>query len=442
MKTVEKIERKLPVLKTRKRVAAYARVSMESERMQHSLSAQVSYYSALIQKNPEWEYAGVFADYGISGTGTKKREEFNRMLAECEAGNIDIILTKSIQRFARNTVDLLNTVRHLKDLGIEVRFEKENINGMFLQGQSPFQIARTLTEEGIPSPGGKDHWNPSNIKSILTNEKYKGDALLQKTFTVDFLTKKKKTNEGEIPQYYVKDNHEAIIDPETFEMVQTLMATRKKGRNRKSSVSIFSSKVKCGDCGSWYGPKVWHSNDAYRKVIWQCNHKFDGEKCATPTLTEDEIKELFLRAANQVIDQKEQFIAIYDQVLSRSLDTTALESELSDLEAEINIAAELIEDCIKENAHVALDQAEYQKRYDALVARFDKANARHTEVTDLIAERMARKHQIETYLQELRDREPLTEFRETDWLAMVDYITVHSKKDIRVTFKDGTEIKA
>lgn len=143
-----------------------------------------------------------------------------------------------------------------------------------------------------------------------------------------------------------------------------------------------------------------------------------------------------------MIDQKEQFIAIYDQVLSRSLNTTALESELSDLEAEINIAAELIEDCIKENAYVALDQDEYQKRYDALVARFDKAKARHTEVTDLIAERMARKHQIEAYLKNLRSREPLTEFRETDWLAMVDYITVHSKKDIRVTFKDGTEIKA
>ena len=182
--------------------------------------------------------------------------------------------------------------------------------------------------------------------------------------------------------------------------------------------------------------------DAYRKVIWQCNHKFDGQKCATPTLTEDEIKELFLRAANQVIDQREQFIAIYEQVLSRSLDTTALESELTDLEAEINIAAELIEECIKENAHVALDQAEYQKRYDGLVSRFDKAKARHTEVTDLIAERMARKHQIESYLNELRNREPLTEFRETDWLAMVDFITVHSKKDIRVTFKDGTEIKA
>lgn len=437
------------------------------------------------------------------------------MVADALDGKIDLIITKSVSRFARNTVDSLTTIRKLKEHNVEVYFEKENIwtfdskgellltimsslaqeesrsisenctwgqrkrfadgkvtvpfkrflgydmgsdhnlvvnpeqaklvkriYGMFLQGQSPFQIARTLTEEGIPSPGGKDHWNPSNIKSILTNEKYKGDALLQKSFTVDFLTKKKKTNEGEIPQYYVKDNHEAIIDPETFEMVQTLMTTRTKGRNRKSSVSIFSSKVKCGDCGSWYGPKVWHSNDAYRKVIWQCNHKFDGQKCATPTLTEDEIKELFLRAANQVIDQKEQFIAIYDQVLSRSLDTTALESELSDLEAEINIAAELIEECIKENAHVALDQDEYQKRYDALVARFDKAKARHTEVTDLIAERMARKHQIEAYLKNLRSRESLTEFRETDWLAMVNYITVHSKKDIWVTFKDGNEIKA
>ena len=142
-----------------------------------------------------------------------------------------------------------------------------------------------------------------------------------------------------------------------------------------------------------------------------------------------------------MIDQKDQFISVYEQVLSKSLDTRSLERELSELEAEINIAAELIEECIKENAHVALDQADYQKRYDALVARFDKAKARHAEVTDLITEHTARKHQIETYLQELRDREPLTEFRETDWLAMVDYTTVHSRDDIRVTFKDGMEIK-
>lgn len=500
--------------KKKRRVAAYARVSTDHEEQLTSYEAQVDYYTNYIKGRDDWEFVGVYTDEGITGTNTKKREGFKRMVADALAGKIDLIITKSVSRFARNTVDSLTTIRSLKEHNVECYFEKENIwtfdgkgellltimsslaqeesrsisenctwgqrkrfadgkvtvpfkrflgydmgpdhnlvinpeqaklvkriYGMFLQGQSPFQIARILTEEGILSPGGKNHWNPSNIKSILTNEKYKGDALLQKSFTVDFLTKKKKANEGEIPQYYVKDNHEAIIDPETFEMVQTLMATRKRGWNRKSSVSIFSSKIKCGDCGSWYGPKVWHSNDAYRKTIWQCNHKFDGQKCATPTLTEEEIKELFLRAANQVIDQKDQFISVYEQVLSKSLDTRSLERELSELEAEINIAAELIEECIKENSHVALDQAGYQKRYDALVARFDKAKARHAEVTDLITEHTARKHQIETYLQELRDREPLTEFRETDWLAMVDYTTVHSRDDIRVTFKDGMEIK-
>ena len=505
-----------PINSTKKRrVAAYARVSTDNEEQLTSYEAQVDYYTNYIKGRDDWEFAGVYTDEGITGTNTKKREGFKSMVADALDGKIDLIITKSVSRFARNTVDSLTTIRKLKENSIEVYFEKENIwtfdgkgellltimsslaqeesrsisenctwgqrkrfadgkvtvpfnrflgydrgpdgnlvvnqeqaklvqriYGMFLQGRSPFQIAAALTKEGIPSPGGKDHWNASNIRSILTNEKYKGDALLQKSYTVDFLTKKKKMNEGEIPQYYVRDNHEAIIPPETFEMVQTLMATRKKGKNRLSSVSIFSSKIKCADCGSWYGPKVWHSNDAYRKVIWQCNHKFEGEKCGTPTLTEDKIKELFLRAANKVVDQKEQFIAIYEQVLMKSLDTTALESELSELEAEINIAAELIEDCINENAHVALDQTEYQKRYDALVARFDKANGRQTEVTDLIAERKARKHQIESYLNELRGREPLTEFRDTDWLAMVDYITVHSKKDIRVTFKDGTEIKA
>ncbi len=225
-------------------------------------------------------------------------------------------------------------------------------------------------------------------------------------------------------------------------MVQTLMATRKKGGTARAR-SVFSpARSSAATAAAGTARRSGTATTPTGRSSGNAIISLKVRKCATPTLTEDEIKELFLRAANQVIDQKEQFIAIYEQVLSRSLDTTALESELSDLEAEINIAAELIEECIKENAHVALDQAEYQKRYDGLVSRFDKAKARHTEVTDLIAERMARKHQIESYLNELRNREPLTEFRETDWLAMVDFITVHSKKDIRVTFKDGTEIKA
>ena len=158
MKTVEKISDNRPVLPKKKRVAAYARVSVESERMRHSLSAQVSYYSSLIQSNPDWEYAGVFADYGISGTGTKARTEFNRMLWECEKGNIDIILTKSIQRFARNTVDLLNTVRRLKSLGIEVRFEKEQIHSLSGEGELMLSILASFAQEESRSISENCKW--------------------------------------------------------------------------------------------------------------------------------------------------------------------------------------------------------------------------------------------------------------------------------------------
>ena len=158
MRTIRKIERSIPNLKQRKKVAAYARVSMESERMHHSLSAQVSYYSSLIQKNPDWEYAGVYADYGISGTGMKKWQEFLWMLEDAEAGKIDIILTKSIQRFARNTVDLLRTVRHLKELGVEVWFEKENIHTMSGDGELMMTILASFAQEESRSISENVRW--------------------------------------------------------------------------------------------------------------------------------------------------------------------------------------------------------------------------------------------------------------------------------------------
>lgn len=158
MRKISKIERTEPLLKPRKKVAAYARVSMESERLMHSLSAQVSYYSALIQKNPEWEYAGVYADNGISGTGTAKRSEFNRMLADCESKKIDIILCKSISRFARNTVDLLETVRHLKDIGVEVRFEKEHINSLSGDGELMLTILASFAQEESRSISENVKW--------------------------------------------------------------------------------------------------------------------------------------------------------------------------------------------------------------------------------------------------------------------------------------------
>lgn len=356
MKTVEKIERKLPVLKTRKRVAAYARVSMESERMQHSLSAQVSYYSALIQKNPEWEYAGVFADYGISGTGTKKRDEFNRMLAECEAGNIDIILTKSIQRFARNTVDLLNTVRHLKDLGIEVRFEKENINSLsgdgelmlsilasfaqeesrsisenvkwgtikrfkqgipngkftifgyewqddklvivpeeaeiirwmyaeYMKGASRIEIGRALMDRGIYTRQGKP-WVDSNVKVILTNITYTGNMLFQKEYCEDPITKHRRKNYGELPQYFVEDTHEAIIPMDEWQAVQAEFKRRRDlgpFGNKSLKLSAFSTKITCGCCGKHYRHSGKRNTAGEVYYIWTCQTKSQKGASACPS---------------------------------------------------------------------------------------------------------------------------------------------------------------
>lgn len=349
--------------KKKRRTAAYARVSTDSEEQLTSYTAQVDYYTQYIRGRDDWEFVEVYTDEGITGTNTKHREGFKRMVADALAGKIDLIVTKSVSRFARNTVDSLTTVRQLKEKGVEIYFEKENIwtldskgellitimsslaqeesrsisenctwgqrkrfadgkvtvpfnrflgydrgadgnlvvnpeeavtirriYSMFLQGMSPYGIATRLTADGIKSPGGKEKWNAGAVRSILTNEKYKGDALLQKSYTVDFLTKKKKINEGEIPQYYVEGNHEAIISPEVFELVQQELERRKQSRGRHSGVHLFSGKIRCGQCGEWYGSKTWHSNSKYRRVVWQCNHKYDGdEKCTTAHLTDDDL---------------------------------------------------------------------------------------------------------------------------------------------------------
>lgn len=500
---------------TRRRVAAYARVSTEQEEQQTSYEAQIDYYTNYISGRDDWEFAGMYSDEGISATNTKKRVGFQTMVKDALAGKIDLIVTKSVSRFARNTVDSLTTVRQLKEKGVEIYFEKENIwtldskgellitimsslaqeesrsisenvvwgqrkrfadgkvtvpfkrflgydmgedrnlvvnpeqaklvkriYGMFLQGKAPHTIARILTEEAETlTPAGKQKWNPSTIKSILTNEKYKGDALLQKSYTVDFLTKEKKANEGEIPQYYVKGNHEAIIQPEIFDMVQKQVALCTKGNNRRRSTSIFSSKLICGDCGNFYGSKVWHSNTKYRRTVWRCNHKYgNDEKCQTPHLTEDEIKEIFIKATNQLVDIKDEVISNYEEMKEVLFGTVELESEQRQLEDELNEVAGLIEDCIKENARVALDQAEYEKRYNGLVERFDKANERLEEIKARIAERQARGQQIEMFLKDLEKVGVVKEFDDDLFLALFERIEVGREKVV-VRFKDGTKVE-
>ena len=439
------------------------------------------------------------------------------MVADALAGKIDLIVTKSVSRFARNTVDSLTTVRKLKEKGVEIYFEKENIwtldskgellitimsslaqeesrsisenctwgqrkrfadgkvtvpfnrflgydrgedgnllinpeqaatvkriYSMFLQGMTPFGIATKLTADGVFSPGGKPRWNAGSVRSILTNEKYRGDALLQKSYTVDFLTKKKKVNEGEIPQYYVENNHPAIIAPEVFEMVQRELERRGQSRGRHSGVHLFSGRIKCGQCGSSYGSKVWHSTDKYRRTIWRCNHKFDSdENCTTPHLTDDEIKQYFVSAVNKLLTGKEEIIAGFAAIKDTVFDTSALTAERDELQSEMLVVSELMQQCIYENSHVALDQAEYQKRYDGLTERFDKAKARLDSVTEEISDKQTRKATIEAFLDDLKQQDGLvTEFAPTLWYSLVDFVTVYSKDDVRVTFKDGTEIQA
>jgi site-specific DNA recombinase len=507
-----------PINEQRKRrVAGYARVSTDSEEQFTSYEAQVDYYTNYIKSRDDWEFVRVYTDEGISGTNTKKREGFKNMIKDALDGNIDLIITKSVSRFARNTVDSLTTVRQLKEKGIEIYFEKENIwtldskgellitimsslaqeesrsisenvtwgqrkrfadgkvcvpfkhflgydrgqdgnlvlnekeavivrriFSMFLQGMTPYGIASQLTADGILSPGKKEKWNAGTVKRMLSNEKYKGDALLQKSYTVDFLTKKKKTNEGEIPQYYVENNHEAIIEPAVFDMVQRELERRQPGHNRHSGVHMFSGKIKCGECGSWYGSKVWHSNSKYRRMIWQCNHKFsNNEKCKTPHLDEDEIKESFVKAVNKLIIDKDEIVANFRHIKTTVFDTTNLENEQTELQSEIEVVAEMIQKAISDNAHFALDQEEYQKRYNGLVDRFDLAKARHTTVTEEISDKQTRLGTMNDFLHTLRKQEDLiTEFDVELWCSLVDYGTVYNKDDVQFTFKDGTEIQA
>lgn len=395
MRKINKIEPTLPVLPTRKKVAAYARVSVETERLHHSLSAQVSYYSELIQANPEWEYVGVYADDGITGTKASKREEFQRMLDDCEAGKIDIILTKSISRFARNTVDLLETVRHLKELGIEVRFEKENINSLsgdgevmmtllasfaqeeitslsnnvkwgvrkrmeqgipnghfrvygyrwegdqlviepeeaaivrrifqnFLDGKSRLETEREFAAEGITTANGC-RWVDSNIKVILTNITYTGNLLLQKEFIEDPITKRRKKNRGELPQYYVEDTHEAIIDMETFQYVQEEMARRKElgaFANKSLNITCFTSKLKCSKCGSSYVRNQRSNRTKYTStygdtiVVWVCGTtKKKGGRCSRKDIPERVLREACAEALGLEEFDEDIFLERVDYIL-------------------------------------------------------------------------------------------------------------------------------
>lgn len=501
--------------KTKRRVAGYARVSTEHEEQATSYEAQMDYYTNYISSNPEWIFVGMYSDEGITATNTNHRDGFNQMVEDALAGKLDLIITKSVSRFARNTVDSLTTVRELKEKGVEIYFEKENIwtldakgellitimsslaqeesrsisenttwgkrkmfadgrasigfkhflgykrgeNGEFvideeqavtvryiykryLEGYSTYKIACELTEMGIKTPAGKDKWHQSSVMSILQNEKYKGDALLQKTFTKDFLTHQLVKNNGEVPQYYVEGHHEGIVHADQFDQVQAEIL-RRKGMQKYSGVGLFSSIIKCAECGSWYGAKVWHSNDKYRKVIYRCNHKYtDGCNCKTPHINEEELKEMFLKAANELFSEKKEILANTKVMMDMVCNTDSLDAELEDAITEINIISEQMEVAIAENSRVALDQDEYERRYKQLTERYEKAKAKYDGISEQIEQKKAKRELFKGFIRTLEKQDGLIkEFDAGIWSSLVQEVIVKAKDDIIFKFKNGFEVR-
>lgn len=496
-----------------RKVAGYARVSTDHEDQVTSYQAQVDYYTRYIDEHPGWRLVGIYTDEGITGTSMKLRAGFQSMIADALDGKIDLIITKSVSRFARNTVDSLTTVRKLKDAGVEVYFEKENIwtfdakgellitimsslaqeearsisenvtwghrkrfadgkvsvpfgnllgydkgeDGnlvinpkqavtvrliyeLFLEGNSMSGIKRHLEHHGHKTSKGRTTWTITGIRNILTNEKYKGDALLQKSYTADFLTKKQVKNEGEVPQYYVTANHEPIVPTEVWDFVQAELADVREGRRSSSRTREFSGKIKCGQCGSWYGSKTWHAGSKYEKRIWRCNQKYSGnEKCATPHLTDQQIKDTFTQALQQLAARSKTSIDVDGLVLER-FETSDLEAKETALAGQVDAAATAIDDLIALNSREPLDQDEYQARFNALADQHARLLADHKLIADQINDRQTRRRAYEHYQQQLAKLgdDHNVQYSPFRWHTLLDHAEVNEGGTIKFMFRDAT----
>lgn len=317
-----------------------------------------------------------------------------------------------------------------------------SIYRMYMAGKNPTAIARHLTESGIPTPGGKQTWQRATVESILRNEKYKGSALLQKKYTVDFLTKTMKVNEGEVPQYYVEDSHPAIIRPEEWEAVQAEISRRSRKGRRHDCASPFSGKVICGDCGGVYGSKVWHSTDKYRRVIWQCNSKFRNEtKCTTPHVDETILRDRFLRALSQYMADPEERIEGLRYVQRSMSDTDFIDADIEQAEQDLQLLSGMMRNCIMLNASATMAESEYRQQYTELTGQYE---AKKAEYAALLERRKAMENTAILFggiLFQLMELEELpVEFDETLWNTLVDHATVYADERIVFTFMDGTEI--
>lgn len=495
--------------KPKLRVAAYCRVSTDSDEQATSYEAQIKHYTDFIKKNSEWKFSGIYADDGISGTNTKKREEFNRMIEDCMIGKIDMIITKSISRFARNTLDCLKYIRQLKEKNIPVFFEKESINTMdskgevlltimaslaqqesqslsqnvklgiqyryqqgqvqvnhsrflgytkdadkkliidpveaeivkriyyeYLEGKSLIQIARSLEEDGILTAAGKAKWRPETLKKILQNEKYIGDALLQKTYTVDFLTKKRVKNNGIVPQYYVQDDHPAIIPRDLHMQVQEEMVRRSNLRSGEvakkrvySSKYALSSIVYCAKCGDIYRRVKWN-NRGKHSIVWRCCTRIQHGigACDARTILESDLQVAVLKAINQALGSKDTFLP----ALQANIEMV--------IGGDINSEVATIDRNLKELQKELLNRATLKMDYEDIADEIDALREKKQNVLTEAAEQEGVKQRIADMIEFLNEQPyEIEEHDENLVRRLIQKVIVYEDK-YEVEFKSGMKV--
>ena len=532
--TLDRRVRVIPATKTqgaiysthdgKKRVAAYCRVFTDSEEQLNSYEAQKSYYTQKIADSPDWEMAGIYADEGISGTSMKKRTEFKKMITACKRGRIDLIITKSLSRFARNTVDCLETVRLLKANGIGVYFEKENINTLtesseflitlfsgfaqaeseslsknvawgwrksaeagnvyfqykrmlgyrkgtdgqpeivpeeakiirriyrrYLAGCSLGQIKQELEQDNIPTAQKVERWSSAVIHNILTNEKYMGDALLQKTYITDCISKKVKKNMGERPMYYVENNHPAIIPRETFDQVQKEMTRRSSKRkvlqkSGKTELGKYSGKyaltelLVCGECGSPYKRVTWARNGK-KRIVWRCVSRLEfGTKYChnSPTLDESRLHNAILAAMNEYAAIRQEVcpdvLAMVEEAKRAMSQAGAMLLELKKRMDEVSQEQSDVLDRLLAN----MADAELNARMKALTDEKEALKAQILKVQQKevsMAEQAAKRQQMWDSLKECSAG--YTEFDDEFVRQIIRKITVEDAETIHVHFRDS-----
>lgn len=509
------------------RVAAYCRVSTDDEEQLTSYEAQQNYYTDYIMKNRDWTLAGIFADEGITGTSARKRPEFLRMIRLCKQKKIDIILTKSISRFARNTVDCLNYIRVLKELGIAVIFEKENINTLesdseilitmmgafaqaesesisanvrwgkrqamregkasiqykklygfcrgedgepeiipeqaevvidiykqYLRGASLRMIKDSLEEKHVPNAAGDDKWTITAIRSILTNEKYCGDVLLQKTFISDCINRKVIKNTGQLPMYLIQNHHQGIVTRDIYDSVQTEMARRNASRSPSKknvptgmasypSKYALSERLICGECGTLYRRCTWSKNGK-KRVVWRCVSRLDYGKryChQSPTVDEEVLQRSILAAINSVMSKKETLIHQVSGALEQQLVSVPGESmSIADIDTRLAALNTKFQMLLSKAAETGAET--YTDQFKAIVDESAALKERKKALELQRKENTAAVQYIQSAIETMnRASSDFSKWNESLIRQLIDTVTIQSADEITVCLRGGIEIK-